>query len=323
MSPLSVRLSVTVLVAILGTATLAEGHQVAGPTSSLEFLAALEEDWFQAAEKLRTQERYPQAAEVYLRLLRAFPRGQRRAIAAKRLYDIADYWLDEVREEMQQLHNLRVNDFPGYPPLLSWVLDTCGLSSDTVYSEILRYSHYCHLDGRKPLLDLEGRTLELFGQIAIHDPTGPRAPNALFIIGSVCFYRGDFNRADESFSRLIEKYSKCEFVPRAIEMAIVAKHMAAGEGEDGVKKDAEIRALIAKMKRDYPREAAAKADELEKQLALIGYREAERIYQRAEKARSAGRTEEARKEYEGIVREFPNTPHGYLAREKLAELSSK
>src|SRR5262245_1747143 len=59
-----------------------------------------EEARYYEAECLRLQQRYPRAADVYSDLLNKFPQTAYRDQAVRRLFDIANYWLEETRQEM-------------------------------------------------------------------------------------------------------------------------------------------------------------------------------------------------------------------------------
>src|SRR5262249_16747676 len=68
---------------------------------------ALEEAPFRTALTHFLQGRLPQAAEAYARLLREFPSGPRREVAVLHLFVCADHWLEDTREEMQQVRERR------------------------------------------------------------------------------------------------------------------------------------------------------------------------------------------------------------------------
>ena len=51
---------------------------------------------------VRRQGRYPKAADLYARMLNDFPAGQFREPAVQHMFEIANFWLDETREEMEE-----------------------------------------------------------------------------------------------------------------------------------------------------------------------------------------------------------------------------
>src|SRR5207244_4241641 len=52
------------------------------------------------ADCLRLQSHYPKAADTYKKCLDDFPSGLKHDEANKRMFDIANYWLDDTRKEM-------------------------------------------------------------------------------------------------------------------------------------------------------------------------------------------------------------------------------
>src|SRR5262249_46809624 len=56
-----------------------------------------EEARYYEADCLRHQERYPKAADTYNKMLLDFPSGAYREQAVQRMFDIANYWLEDTR----------------------------------------------------------------------------------------------------------------------------------------------------------------------------------------------------------------------------------
>ena len=73
-------------------------HKIADNTKNPSPVA--EEARFFEAECLYKQDKYPKACDTYHKMLLDFPNGQYRAQAVRRMFDIANYWLDDVRGEM-------------------------------------------------------------------------------------------------------------------------------------------------------------------------------------------------------------------------------
>lgn len=65
----------------------------------------LEEARFMEAECLRLQGYYPKAADTYVDLLKKFDRTPYKDAAIQHMFDIANYWLDDSREEMKETGN--------------------------------------------------------------------------------------------------------------------------------------------------------------------------------------------------------------------------
>ena len=60
-----------------------------------------EEATYYEAECLRLQGHYPRAADTYVKLLKNFERTAYREQAVQHMYDIANYWLDDTRDQMR------------------------------------------------------------------------------------------------------------------------------------------------------------------------------------------------------------------------------
>ena len=67
-----------------------------------EFNPVSEEARFFQAECYWRQRHYPQAAHLYVKALEEHPFGQLRKYSIERLFELANYWLDETREEINQ-----------------------------------------------------------------------------------------------------------------------------------------------------------------------------------------------------------------------------
>lgn len=150
------------------------------------------------AECLRLQSHYPAAAAAYVRLLNDFPCGNFRKEAIARVYDIANFWLDDTRQEIQQRHRHDGQQVVIWPHLLHW-------------------------DRSKPLWNQEDEALGLLEAVVYHDPVGSRADKALFLLASVRLFREDYADADRCYSRLVEHYPHSPLAPLAIVRAIVCK----------------------------------------------------------------------------------------------------
>ena len=132
---------------------------------------------FKEAECHRLSKDYPKAVDTYHRLLMDHQTGAYRRAACKEIFEIADYWLDDTRAEFES------NEKKSWIRLPKW-------------SELT--------DGTKPRIDQEGEALNALEFVWTGDLFGPYADKALFWSGYVHFNRGNFEEADEVFSRLVE-----------------------------------------------------------------------------------------------------------------------
>lgn len=255
-----------------------------------------EEARYYQAESLRRQARYPKASDVYTQLLNDFPSGAYREQAAQRKFDIANYWLDDTRTEMEQYKEKRDGK--------RWFV------MPAVF----------HLEKTKPFLAEEGRALEALEQVSYHDINGPLADKALFLAGSVHFYRENYPEADLFFGQLIERYPKSPFAPQALELAIISKHMSTGGSDYDGRKVAEARQLVNTALHKYPELVAEKEDFLQRQLVGINMQQAEKDFKIAEFYRRTGHPGSAYFYYEIVRRRYPGTPFFDRATDRMHEL---
>jgi TolA-binding protein len=127
-------------------------------------------------ECYRLEGKYPEAVETYNKMLLDHPTGAYRERACQEMFKIADYWLDDTREEIQA--------------------DQAGTNMYAYKAK--RFFNY---DRSKPTLDREGVALKALENVQLNDITGPTADKALFWCGFVNFYRGNYQEADHYFRR--------------------------------------------------------------------------------------------------------------------------
>jgi tetratricopeptide (TPR) repeat protein len=195
-----------------------------------------EEACFSQAECLRMQQQLPAAAEAYVTLLNDYPCGRLRGQVVQRIFDIANYWLDDTREDMRRIREFQEGKRLFVLPQL-WTMDPS-----------------------KPFLREETRALELLEQIRCHDPLSPLAEKALFLAGSVHFYREDYQEADSCLSRLVEQFPESGLVASAVEMAIVAKELSLDSCQNKEAKVQEVAQMLRKVLKDHPELGMMKQD---------------------------------------------------------------
>jgi outer membrane protein assembly factor BamD (BamD/ComL family) len=261
--------------------------------------AIAEEARYYEAECMRRQGRYPRAADTYNKMLTDFPSGAFREQAVQHMFEIANFWLDDTREQMKE----RREEAEGK----RWVV----------------WPEFMHFDKSKPFLDEEGRALEKLEQVRYNDMTGPLADKALFLAGSVRFFRQDYKEADHYYSQLVEMHPNSPFASQALELAIISKQLSTGGALYDGRKVAEARKLVDTALRSYPEFANKKMDFLNRQLFSITMQQADKDYQIAEFYRRTGHPCSAYFCYEVVRRRYPGTKYFDLATQRQAELSSK
>jgi outer membrane protein assembly factor BamD (BamD/ComL family) len=271
-------------------------HSIADNTKNPPQVA--EEARYFEAECLRRQEKYPKASDTYNRLLNDFHFGVHREEAMEREFEIANYWLDDTRAEIRKEKEQKSKPWVVVPAVF-----------------------VPHFEKAKPLLDEEGRALETLEHIVINDLNGSRADEALFLAGSVKFYREDYKEADRYFSQLVDFHPRSKYAPQAMEYAIISKHMSTGGSDYDGRKVAEARKYVDIALRNYVMPADKNAF-LERQLAGINYQQAEKDFRIAEFYRHTGHPGSAYFYYEIVRRRYPGTPFFDKATERMYELKA-
>ncbi len=112
-------------------------------------VADVQEGLFYEAECLRLQSMYPRAADTYNDLLTKFANTPYRDQAVQHMFDIANYWLDDTRQEMKEWED--------YKNGKSWFF----------------WPRFFTWDKTKPLLDEQGRAVEKLEEVRQQRPDRP------------------------------------------------------------------------------------------------------------------------------------------------------
>lgn len=273
-------------------------HRLAENKKNTELIA--EEARFYEAESLYRQKRYPKAADTYARLLTDFPSGAHREPSMRRMFDIANYWLDDTREDMRRDHEKRDGKH--------WIA----------------WPTACvHFEKSKPLLDETGRAEEKLEQVVYNDVTGPLAPEAMFLLASVKFYHEDYREADHYFSQLVQMHPNSKYAPRAVELAIISKHLSTGGSDYDGRKTAEARQLVYQAQERYPEFSREKVDFLGRQLHGITMQQAEKDFKIAEFYRRTDHPGAAYFCYDVVRRRYPTSPFAGKSIERMQELQAQ
>ena len=255
--------------------------------------------WWQA-ECFYNQGRYPDAAERYMQLLNTFPSAEHGEPARKKLFDIANYWLDETRDQMEQAREVREGKRWFTTPILP-----------------------VHWEDSKPLLDIEGHALRLLETVHLTNPRGPLGDKALFYLGSVKFYRESYRDADHYFYQLVQFYPNSPHAPKALELSIICKQICVGGPHYDGRKLQEARDLITKARNGYGGLSHGNEQFLTKQLVQIHLMQAEKDYDTAKLYERIGHPGSAYFCYEIVKRRYPGTPFADQAEQRMVELKAK
>lgn len=259
----------------------------------------LEEARFLEAECLRLQGKYPEAADTYVDLLKKFDRTPYKEASIQHMYDIANYWLDDTREEMKQTREWREGK--------RWIV----------------WPKFISIDKSKPFVDREGRAIEKLEQVRWNDINGPLADRALFLAGSIKFFHTDYREADHYFSQIHERHPNSELAPQAVELAIISKHLSTGGSDYDGRKVAEARHLVHAALQNYPELATKRKDFLDRQIVGITHQQADKDFKIAEFYERTRHPGSAFFYYEVVRRRYPDSTYARRAEDRMAEIRRK
>ncbi|MFL5241686.1 MAG: tetratricopeptide repeat protein [Gemmataceae bacterium] len=274
-------------------------HHIAEDKHNATQLA--EEARYYEAECLRLQGNLPRAADTYTRMLNDFQSGAYREQAVQHMFEIANLWLDDTRQEMVETREMREGK--------RWIV----------------LPHFVHIDKGSPFLDKEGRALEVLEQVRYNDMTGPLADKALFLGGSVKFFNEEYKESDLTFTQLVEMYPNSPFAAQAVELAIISKHMSTGGADYDGRKVAEARELVKTALRSYPQIAKddKKREFLDRQLQGITLQQAEKDYKMADFWERTGHEPSAYFYYQIVRQRYPGTKYFEMATERMHAIKAK
>jgi outer membrane protein assembly factor BamD (BamD/ComL family) len=259
-------------------------------------MPAIVEAKYYEAECLRLQGHWPKAADSYNDLLSKYPQNPYREQALQRLFDIANFWLDDTREVMRE--NREVLDKK------RWFV----------------WPHWFHTDRRKPFFEEETRAIEALEQVRFNDINGPLADKALFMAGSVKFYNEDYREAQLYFDQIHEKHPNSPLAEDAIKLAIISKSLSTGGPEYDGREVAKARILIDAAFRSYPKLAQQEEDFLVKQLKAVNLQQAEKDFLMAQFWEKTGHPGSAYFYYELVKRRYPGTKPAEEAAARVEKL---
>jgi outer membrane protein assembly factor BamD (BamD/ComL family) len=271
-------------------------HRIAKDKHNSPFL--VEKALFYEAESLRRQDWYPKAADTYSKLVSDFPTGVYRQEACSRMFEIANYWLEDTFAQLELEQEKRDGK--------RWFVP----------------SNLVHWNRRKPLVDEEGRGLELMEKVHIYDPQGPNSDTALYIAGYIHFNRRNFSEADQLLSQMVSMFPQSKLRAKALELAIMAKNNATGGPDYDGRKAAEALKLVYGARASTP-ELANRTDFLDRQMVAIRYQQADKDIGVADFYRKRGRAGSAYYYYEIVRKRYPGTEHARIAEQRMGELRTE
>lgn len=255
-----------------------------------------EEARFYEAECLYKTDAWPKSCDTFNKTLLDFPNGAYRAQCCQRMFDIANSWLNDTRDEIQ------------------------AKKEKDEGKRWFTLTPVVHFEKQKPFFDMEGRALQALEQVHLNDIGGPLADKALFLAGGIKFYHEDYKEADYYFTQLVEQHPNSSLAPQAMERAIISKHMSTGGSDYDGRKVAEARLLVDTALRAYPELAAQKSEFLTRQMTGINFQQAEKDFNNADFYQRTGHPGSAYYYYGIVRRAYPNTRFADEANTRMASI---
>lgn len=258
---------------------------------------------FFEAECYYLQDNWPKAAETYMDLMNKFPRNKYRETALTRMFEIADFWLEDTRLSMRQ-YKEKEDGLRWYVP-----------------------PHFVTWEDKKPFLDEEGRAVQLLEAVRFGDINSPRADQALFLCGSIKFFDEDYKDADYYFTQLSQKHNNRseqaeKMAENATRLAIIAKHLSTGGADYDGRKGAEARILVQEALDKYPN--LNKDKFLDNQIVSITKEQAEKDFKMGEFYERTGHPGAAVWQYDLVIRRYHGfEPYASDAAKRRAEILQK
>lgn len=255
---------------------------------------------YMQAECRRLKKEYPEAVATYNRLLQDFPTGVHRQQACTRMFEIADYWLDDFRKEIDG----RKDEKGMLIRPVSFVPNV--------------------FDKTRPTFGTEDRALEALEHVHTHDVTGPTADQALFWCGYVNFIRGNFNEADQYLSQLVQLHKDSKYRPTAVALAIQSKNNATGGADYDGRKCAEALRLVNQAEGSMPEivRDPEMSSKMTKAKLAIRAQQAEKLLSRAEYYERTRHPGSAYFCYELLRRQHAGTRYSDLATARMDKLKA-
>jgi outer membrane protein assembly factor BamD (BamD/ComL family) len=246
----------------------------------------LEQDaMYKMAESHFFAAHYSAANNAYEKLIRKYPSSPHLDKIITRQFSIARYW--------EQYQNYNPN----------WVV------TPNVF------------DKKRPLFDTIGRSMKVYENIRLNDPTGPLADDAIMATANSYFLRGRWTDADSQYDLLRKEYPRSDHQFDAHILGLQCKlRKYQGPSYDGAPLE-EAQVLVKQLKVQFAgeldaeqRQRLAEVDaQLNKELATRAYNMA-RHYDNLEEFGAA------RQLYADVVEKYPQTPLANESRERIASL---
>jgi outer membrane protein assembly factor BamD (BamD/ComL family) len=260
-----------------------------------------EEAMFLEAECQRLQKHYRAAEETYSQLFKEHPTTQFTERADRGMFEIATYWLEPTRKQMEEYEEHRDGK--------RWFVTPVS---------------FVHFGSDMPLFDTEGHATRVLEGISIREKLLHTAlgEQVLLYLGTLRFFREDYDDADRFFTDLFQLYPNSKYAAKALKQSIVCKQLRTGGTVYDQRTVEESRKLIHTAQTAYA-EFAKEQDWIQKQIVGINLQQADRDWRVAEHYRWTKHHGSAYFYYELVRRCYPNTEYATKAAERIRELEQR
>ena len=248
----------------------------------------LEQDaYYMAGESYFFADYYWDAETNYEMLLKKYQNSKYIDAVQPRRFAIAQYWLELHRKDPQAFYELNL------------------------------------LDESHPMRDAFGHAMRVFDRIRLDDPTGKLADDATLALGNAHFAAGKFIKADEYYTDLRKTFPSSEHQFQAHFLGLKAKLEAyqgpdySAEAINGAEK------LVDQIRKQFPIDAQREREYLDREAARIRYLKSERDWLMAKRFDRRAEYGAAKHYYTGLVEDYPDTPFGERARQRLREIGGE
>ena len=250
--------------------------------------SAVEEDaWLRAGESAFFGNRFVDANEAYEQLLAKHPDSRYQDFIQARQLAIARYWLNSNRADPLAWYEVNLFDPTG------------------------------------PLYDWKGNALRLLKKIPLDNPTGKYADDAILAHANTLFLDGKYDQADQLYDDLRTLYPTSQHQFTAHLMGIKTKMLRYQGPEYGGDVLDQAEKLIQRVRIQFPQEAAANRELLDRAAREIRYRKAERDWFMARYYDRRGEYRAAAFYYKGLQEDYDDTPFATRAKDRIGAIADK
>lgn len=178
-------------------------------------------------------------------------------------------------------------------------------------------------DKTRPLFDTPGNALEVYESIRLNDPTGPLADDSLMATANHYFLKGRYEDADYYYGLVLTEYPKSEHVAQASEFSLQSKlRKYQGPHYDVTPLD-EAEKLADRILVGHPDLAAENRQRVAQMAAATKAQKAQVDYEMGVFYERKSKYGAARYWYNGVVREYADTPFAQMANERLEAIKDE